>query len=131
MYLRLNTIDRQYAQKIFLRIVLGKYPALRKHMIVLIKLIKQKKAPKSSLMNMILQYMGRHTANMALQISTSASVNYAIKRRILYNKYKHKRNEMCHACFSFCAQCTCPTCGKMCFCAGCIDYGSCMRCSVQ
>ena len=123
---RLNTHDRKRASLVYLKIIYMKYPLLRKYINNIIKLVRQNNAPKSSINGIIIQHIGRTEAYKILLISITAVINCALQERICHDN--RKDHSICYGCLSFCAQCNCPLCGELKFCAGCFDYGYCLNC---
>ena len=124
---QLSTQDRARVNRAYLRIIFRCYPALRKHITAVSKLISKQKSPRSALQHVILQHIGRPAAFKVKELAVKAVVEVVFKERVMYDKEQH--NTVCHACYSYCPQCKCTCCGQFRFCAGCIDYGDCLNCA--
>eukprot|EP00966_Prymnesium_polylepis_P032348 752481-Prymnesium_polylepis.1 len=68
----------------------GCYPALRKHIAAVSKLISKQKSLRSALQHVILQHVGHPAAYKAKELAIKAVVEAAFKERIMYDKNKHK-----------------------------------------
>lgn len=124
--LQLSRQDRARVHRAYLRSIFCMYPALRKHIASVVKLIKEQKSPSSALQNIILRHIGRPAAVRAKEIAVKSVVTEALNERVMYDKEQH--DAVCHACYSYCPQFKCTCCGQLRFCAGCIEYGECLNC---
>ena len=107
----------------------GCYPALRKHIAAVSKLISKQKSLRSALQHVILQHVGHPAAYKAKELAIKAVVEAAFKEQVMYGKDNHNHNTVCQACYSYCPQCKCTGCGQLRLCTGCMDYVECLTCA--
>ena len=126
---RLDRMLRKRIAALYVRIMCKNNPSLRQHILKALKLVSEGKAPKASVNHIITSYVGKYHAKKILDVAMTRVIEVAIQERTLYDQTIHEPSQICHACFSYMVQCSCPSCCKLTFCTGCIDYGSCTQCS--